>query len=179
MGVLIAACSSRAHRVFIVFLDPLFSRRSDLLAVDTAVGTAVDIDVSDCRCPGGTGAPPAAGRSAGDPDPHRTEVSRTRQAQSPYEHPLALGQSETFGPGVQISTPARQSARWIGRHDAVHPDHPEQSILRITSPATHTCSDADAARTRFLRQASHAPWYSTDHVPDYAGVLKRVPAALG
>jgi hypothetical protein len=31
MGVLIAACSSRAHRVFIVFLDPLFSRRSDLL----------------------------------------------------------------------------------------------------------------------------------------------------
>ena len=106
MGVLIAACSSRAHRVFIVFLDPLFSRRSDLLAVDTAV----DTDTSDCRCFGEAGAPRTTGRSAGDPDPHRTEVSRTRQAQSPYEHPLALGQSETFGPGVQISTPARQSA---------------------------------------------------------------------
>jgi hypothetical protein len=62
MGVLIAACSSRAHRVFIVFLDPLFSRRSDLL---------------DCWCV----ISPSTGRlDLLEIGAHRTEVSRTGQA---------------------------------------------------------------------------------------------------
>jgi hypothetical protein len=62
MGVLIAACSSRAHRVFIVFLDPLFSRRSDLLDWWCVMSPLTcRLDLLEVRA-------------------YRTELSRTRQA---------------------------------------------------------------------------------------------------
>src|SRR5436305_9899663 len=183
MGVLIAGCSSRAHRVSrpafrvvaITGVSGLRTRRagwptalcngktgditpSPLYFVTTALGYRTRLLSSLRLLPA---ARPGLGRL--QPRTHRGDGERSRQAEGPQESPLSLGEGETLGPPVQISATARKAPARIGQNLALSGDDTEQPVLRVPGTAANARTRGHAAVSRIDRQASHALSYPHDH----------------